>query len=258
MVKNRRFSWLLRKRFLLWAGALVALFLLLNYILLPAYVNYGGTLDVPPVIGMTLASAQRVLDSIGMQGIEADTRPDPDRPSGVVINQIPLPGSLVKSGRRIYLTVSGGETAVPVPSLRGRSLRDAKFALQRFGLRLGGVAYLHSESYPENTIVEQSVSPDVPLPRGSVVSVTVSQGKLSQETTVPALIGKTVSEADRLLRSAGLKMGNVTYQPSFELLPNTVVDQFPRAGDPARRGQAVDLFVIKVGRPAEEIGTLPK
>jgi beta-lactam-binding protein with PASTA domain len=48
-------------------------------------------------------------------------------------------------------------------------------------------------------------------------------------------------------------VGNITYQLSYELIPNTVVEQFPRAGETVTGGQKVDLFVVKVGRPTEEI-----
>ena len=64
---------------------------------------------------------------------------------------------------------------------------------------------------------------------------------------------ETLAEAEKLLLEAGLRVGNITYQPNFDLLPNTVVDQYPRSGEPARQGQQVDLFVVEVGRPSEEI-----
>lgn len=234
-------------------GGVLALFILFNYILLPIYVNHGGTMYVPRVIGLPLENAKRVLDSAGLQPIEADTRPDPQLPPGSVVNQNPLPQAIVKPGRRIYLTLSGGEVQVDVPLLRGRSLRDAKFALERNGLRLGQVGYAASDIFPENTIIDQSVQADGKIARGSPVGITVSRGRVLQESTVPSVVGKTITEAEKLLTEAGLKVGNITYQLSFELLPNTVVEQVPRAGEPAHQGQAVDLFVIKAGKPAEEI-----
>jgi len=85
------------------------------------------------------------------------------------------------------------------------------------------------------------------------VSIVVSRGMVVEETVIPSLVGKTSTEAGKVLAEAGLKIGNITYQPSFDLLPNTVVDQFPRSGEPAKRGDAVDLFVVQVGKPTEEI-----
>lgn len=241
------------KRGLTILGSLIALFVLVNYVLLPVYVNHGSRLEVPRVIGMTFEVAAAALDSAGLQSVDAGTRPDPTYPAGAVIFQNPLPGAIVKEGRRVYLTISGGEALVSVPLLRGKSLRDARFALERNGLKLGEAAYEYSETFPENTIIDQSRIADSRVGRGSSVRVTVSRGRTMSQIPVPAVVGKTLAEAEKVLAAAGLKIGIVTYQPSFDLLPNTVVDQFPRAGDPVSPGHEIDLFVVKVGKPVEEI-----
>lgn len=241
------------RRFLTVIGAIIGLFVLVNYILLPAYVRHGGTLTVPDVTGMPFDSARAILDEKGLQTIQAETRPDPENAVGNVINQNPGPGVVVKHGRRIYLTISGGETQVLVPSLRGRSTRDAKFALERFGLKLGGIGYATSSNFPENTIIEQSIAPESGVSRGTVVNITVSRGREMRQIEVPQLVGKSTTEAEKLLLAGHLKVGNISFQPSFDLLPNTVVDQFPRAGEMVNEGQPVDLFIVKAGKPTEEI-----
>jgi beta-lactam-binding protein with PASTA domain len=236
------------------AGAALAIFLLLNDVALPLYVSHGGTQSVPSVSGLPIADARAQLEAAGLQPVEADTRPDPDRPSGTVIYQNPAPPALVKHGRRVYLTVSGGEALVPVPQLRGRSMRDAKFALERNGLQLGSMNFEPSTLYPENTIVAQSLSAESRIGRGTRVNITVSSGGGSGTgISVPNIVGRTVNEAEKILQAQGLNVGNITYQLSYELIPNTVVEQFPRAGETVTGGQKVDLFVVKVGRPTEEI-----
>jgi serine/threonine-protein kinase len=240
-------------RLLGFLGILLALFVLLNYILIPMYVNHGGRYTVPRVVGLPFDQAKTVLDSARMVAMQGDTRPDPTYAAGTVTAQNPLPGAAVKEGRRVYLTISGGEVPVAVPLLRGKSPRDARFALERNGLRLGELTYDYSESFPENTIIDQSPRADVNVAKGTTVAVTVSRGRADQEITVPSLIGKTLTEAEKILQGAGLKVGIVTSQPSFELLPNTIVDQFPRPGEHAKVGTEVDLFVVKAGKPTEEI-----
>ena len=96
------------RKLLIAAGAALAVFLLLNDVALPLYVNHGGTLSVPNVSGLPLADARAQLEGAGLQPIEADTRPDPGHPPGTVIYQNPPSQALVKHGRRVYLTVSGG------------------------------------------------------------------------------------------------------------------------------------------------------
>jgi len=233
-------------------GGFLGFFIIMNYIVLPIYVNQGSRLSVPKVVGLPLERAKVALDSARMQPIEAETRPDPTHPAGTVISQNPLPGAVVKEGRRVYLAVSGGEIMVVVPLLRGKSTRDARFALERYGLKLGPIGSDFSESFPENTVMDQSVPADREVAKGSAVGITVSRGKSLLEVSIPAVVGKSLTEAEKILHAAGLKVGIVTYQPGFDLLPNTVVDQFPRPGEPGRPGQEVDLFVVKVGQPSVE------
>jgi len=241
------------KKFLYTLAALIGGFLLLDHVILPWYVNHGDTLAVPNVTDLPLELARAKLDSAGLQPIEAETRPDPRAPQGTVVSQNPQPDAVVKQGRRIYLTISGGEALVNVPPLRGRSMRDARFTLERNGLRLGTVGYATSEQYPENTIVEQSIASGKRVTKGSSVNIVVSRGRMLQQIAVPDFLGKTLTEAERMIVQQGLKLGNITYQASFDLIPNTIVDQFPRPGDQVPEGQAIDLFVVKSGKPKEEI-----
>jgi eukaryotic-like serine/threonine-protein kinase len=241
------------RRLLVAATLFVAAFLLVNYVLLPSYVNQGGTLQVPRVTGIPLEAARLALDSMGLEPVEAGTRPDPKAPVGTVVVQNPPHGALVKRGRRVYLTISGGEVLVAVPRLRGLSFRDSRFTLERSGLDVGDVQYDTSDVYPENTVMAQVVPPGSKVSRGTAVGVTISRGKIQAEVMVPDVGGRTLGEAERQLVEKGLKVGNITYQPSFDLLPNTIVDQFPRGGEMVPQGQAVDLFVVNAGKPREEI-----
>lgn len=254
----KRLRFLGNRRFLITTGTILGLFLLLNYVVLPAYVNHSSRVTVPGVVGMQLDEAKESLESAGLRIVLGGTKPDPAFAPGLIIQQIPPAQAVVKEGRRVYVTISGGEVQVPVPSLRGRSLRDARFALERFGLTLGSVSYDTSDTFPENTIIYQSALADTRMAKGSSVNIVVSRGKVLTQAQVPLVVGKTLGEAEQILSEAGLKVGNITYQQSFDLVPNTIVDQYPRQGEPAKPGQSVDLFVIQIGRPAEEYEVPPQ
>lgn len=228
--------------------AVVFLFFVGNDIIMPLYVNQGGTMEVPSAIGLPFEQAKRMIDSLGLEGREGDVRASQEYPAGTVIIQNPLPGTVVKKGRRVYLTVSGGEALVSVPNLRGKTVRDAKFALERAGLKLGVLHYTPVEEYPANTIVDQSIPWNEKVKRGTPVSIVVSQGAGADRVEVPDVVGKPLTEAGRLLANRGLKLGAVTYQSAPMLLPNTVVDQYPRPGDLAEHGQTINLFVAEEGK----------
>ncbi|HWP82028.1 MAG TPA: PASTA domain-containing protein [Bacteroidota bacterium] len=226
------------------AGLLV-LFILVDDVVMPWYVQQGRTTTVPDVTGLPKEEAFQKLSEHGLVGKEFETRQDKQYPIGTVAQQNPLPGTEVKYGRGIYLTISGGEPKVSVPSLRGRSLRDAALALERFGLSLGRVEYQVSMNFPENTIIEQGISEETKVPVGTQVSVIVSQGKSADRIPVPNVVRKSLTEAEKIILQLNLKVGNITFQPHPDLLPNTVIEQFPRPGNFVSVGQAIDLFVAQ-------------
>jgi serine/threonine-protein kinase len=233
-------------------AVLVALFLVFDLVVMPWYVDQEGTQEVPGVVGKTLEEARIMLSEAGLEPIEGETRPDSRTPAGSVVGQNPEGGAIVKKGRRIYLAVSAGEQLVNVPKLRGLSTRDARFALDRVGLRLGQIEYASSDTFFVNTVIDQAVSPGSPVSRGASVGVLVSRGRSPEAIVAPELIGKTVSEAEKILAKEGLTIGRITYQAGMNLVPNTIVDQYPRGGEPLGSTNSIDLFVVKLEGGKEE------
>jgi beta-lactam-binding protein with PASTA domain len=63
---------------------------------------------------------------------------------------------------------------------------------------------------------------------------------------------KTLSEAEAILQVNGLRRGNVSYAASTDLLPNTVIEQFPRKGEIVQKDQPVDLVVVQGGEKKKD------
>lgn len=231
---------------IVWAvGSLFALVIILDKIALPWYVNQGGTLAVPDVVGMPEVHAIRVLDSLKLEPRRGEVRPDKEYPEGYVVAQNPIPSQIVKPNRRVYLTISGGEQLAVVPELKGRSIRDTKFALERSGLKLGAVLREISKEFPEGTIISQDVTAGAKVKRGSYIRVTQSAGQTIDSLVVPSVVGKTLTEAQKVLTQKGFKVGSITYQINADLLPNTVIDQLPRMNEIVSYGISIDLFIAQ-------------
>lgn len=216
---------------------------LMNYIVMPWYVN-SPEKPVPKVVGLKAIDAENILKDADLSPILGDTTYDEKYPRGSVIYQRPNAGETVKIGRRIYLFISGGEPSVPVPVLTGKSIRDAMFSLERIGLNLGKVDSVSSNN-PEEMIISQQYSPGTPLKKGDYVGISISIGQISSSITIPNLIGKSFTDAEKVLADSLLKVGKINYQSSESLLPNTVLDQYPSAGNKVAQGSNVDLFVTK-------------
>jgi beta-lactam-binding protein with PASTA domain len=223
----------------------IILFVIFDDVVMPAYVQQGKTTRVPNVVGMPLEHAKAAITQAGLQPKEAEYKQDKQYPEGTIALQNPLPGSEVKFGRGVYLTISGGEALVMVPNLRGKSVRDATFALERYGLKLGQIEYAPSDSAFENTVVAQEIQADSRVRSGSAINVIVSQGKTADRIAVPAVMLKTLGEAEKILNGAGFNVGKVTYQVSLDLLPNTVIEQYPRPGELAPRAARIDLIIAQ-------------
>jgi eukaryotic-like serine/threonine-protein kinase len=221
----------------------IVLIVLLNNVIMPWYVSEPEE-KVPNVVALKEEKAIEALKDANLEPIINDTTFDERYSRGTIILQKPGAGETVKEGRRVYLFVSGGEPVVLVPTLKGRSVRDAKFSLERLGLTLGHVDYIPSTN-PKNMIFDQQYVEGTPLKKGDSVGVSVSAGEEYGEITVPDLIGKSVTEAEKILQDSSLAIGKINYQPSFSLLPNTVLDQYPSKGNKANKGDQVDLFVTK-------------
>ena len=230
--------------------ALFAIVLLLDNVILPWYVS-SPIEKVPDVVGKTENDAVSLLRSQDLEPIVGDTTYDEKFPEGSIIFQRPRAGETVKEGRRVYLFISGGEPIVHVPQLTGKSVRDAKFSLERLGLKLGEIDQ-ETSNYPKDMIYDQQYTEGTPLKRGESVNVTVSSGSTQTGSIeVPDLIGKSLSEAEKILADSSLKVGKINYQPSFSLLPNTILDQYPSKGNKINPGDAVDLFVTKTANENE-------
>ncbi len=244
MLKNI-FSNRFVKRTLIIFGAILVLLLFLNFLLLPWWVSK-VEIKVPKVVGMNEYEAISLLEDHDLNPIISDTTFNESFPKGTIVLQRPEEGSTVKVGRRIYLFISGGEPTVLVPMLKGKYVRDAKFALERIGLILGMVEQVPSTN-PKNMIFDQEFVEGTPIKKGQTIGVSVSSGIETGEISVPDLIGKSLMEAGKVLADSLLKVGKLNYQISFSLLPNTIIDQYPSKGTMLNPGDAVDLFVTKSG-----------
>ena len=158
-----------------------------------------GTTAVPNVTGRSVAEAQAVL---GSEGLEA--RPvivTSGAPEGVVVGQDPSPGQQVDDGATVLLRVSGGPGVSEVPSVRNLPRRRAVQKLNEAGFSV-------EEEERDSTSIDRGLAiRTVPregdeLERGSRVRLIVSSG--AREVEVPSVVGASLDSAEDELRDAGL------------------------------------------------------
>jgi len=240
MKKHSKISW---KKLLYILGGIFVFLFVIDYILLPLYVS-GSEHKVPNVVGKQKDEAIKILEDAGLNPVVQTSRYDQKYQKDHVIFQNPAPNLTVKSNRRIYLTISGGEPQIPMPSLIGKTIRDATVTLERLGLSIGKIDSIESE-FPAGIIVEQQYFQGKEISKGSAVNFKLSIGPQVGMVRVPSLFGQTLSEAEKILKNNSLRVGNKVYIFSQNYLPNTVVDQYPSINTLAKIGDSVTVTLTR-------------
>lgn len=166
---------------------------------------------------------------------------------GQILAQDPPPGTHLRDGDTIAITVSLGPPPVPVPTdLVGLPLAEAQARLEQVGLVLGEVTSRHDEEVPADVVVEVQATPGVEVPKGTAVALVVSAGPAPR--TIPSdLVGQTADAATAELRGLGLEVSR-TSQSSEEVEAGRVISVNPGAGAQVPRGATVEL-VVSSGPP---------
>lgn len=249
-------------------GVLVTLLLGTFYIILPVMTNHGESMTVPNVEGMTIDELEQFLKD---RDLRYEVEPDSGYSSKyvplAVLKQFPLPNAKVKQNRKIYITLNKATPPeVKIPSLHGRSLKNAQLELRSLGLQVGEITY--KPDFALNTVLEQfykgeTIEGGQFIPKGSKIDFEVGDGLGSQTFSMIDLSEMGLEEATFVLQGNGLKLGDVYYKESGQVSiatsegeattydtrdaePGTVFKQVPAPKAKAKIGQSVDLWVVEV------------
>jgi serine/threonine-protein kinase len=234
-----------------------ALLLFLGNQLLPAGQDLVTT---PNLKSKTVDEATLALAEVGLKVGTETPQADDNVPKGTIIGQDPAPGELIEAGQAVNLIVSAGKDQVPVPDLTNLlSIDDARLVLTEAKLLLGRVTPVDSDQ-PEGTILEQDPVANTVVDIGTLVSVTVSNGKIP----MPDVTGLNETQAKNLLINAGFLVDIVKQEDSF-FAPGTVISQSPEPDSLALKGSIVTLTVASApvvvlcpdGSPVPDSGVCP-
>ncbi|MDI3402796.1 Stk1 family PASTA domain-containing Ser/Thr kinase [Streptomyces cavernicola] len=129
---------------------------------------------VPDVVGKQVAEATQQLEANGFTVVTQEV-PKDDVPAGQVVEQDPAGNSKARRGEQITLTVAKASEQIPVPSLTGQKLKDAKKALQDAGLTPGNVT--SGPQDPNAQVVMTDPPAGTQVPGGTTVNFTTMPGQ---------------------------------------------------------------------------------
>lgn len=199
------------------------------------------TVAVPNVKSQTVEEATLALTEAGLIVGTQTPQADDNAPKGTIIGQDPAAGELIELGQAVNLIVSAGKDQTSVPDLVDlASSEDARLALTEARLVLGKVTPKDSDK-PEGTVIAQDPAPNTAVDIGTLVSITVSSGKVP----VPNVVGATQTDAKNTLLNAGFLV-EVVFEENGAVPENTVISQNPAAAAVTLKGTTVTLKVSKL------------
>lgn len=199
------------------------------------------TVAVPNVKAQTVEEATLALTEVGLVVGTQTPQADDNAPKGTIIGQDPAAGELIELGQAVNLIVSAGKDQTSVPDLVDlASSEDARLALTEARLVLGKVTPKDSDK-PEGTVIGQDPEANTSVDIGTLVSITVSSGKVP----VPNVVGANQTDAKNTLLNAGFLV-EVVFEENGALAENTVISQNPAADSVTLKGTTVTIKVSKL------------
>lgn len=156
---------------------------------------------------------------------------------GLIMDQSPSAGSIVKAGRRINLVVSRGVIVDRVENFVGQNIDDLRIHLQAMFTSMATPLIVISDPplyrfspAPAGTILEQNPAPDTPITGPTTVDLVVSRGPEGNKVTVPDIIGLSVEETLAAMSRTDVVFDFSSRIPEGSEIAGTVVSQMPAGG----------------------------
>ena len=173
---------------LLYMVAVSVVIVFLCFMFIKMVARQGKEYELPDFRGTALAQLEKD-NPLSLKYVVIDSIYDADKEGGIIIQQDPKPGTMVKTRRKVYVTVTTFAPAdVVLPELSNMTVRSAVSALE--ATSKGKMVYAGEK-----------------MNQNDVVDLTVGMGETPTGTRVPFVIGQVASKARRGILSASMNVG---------------------------------------------------
>lgn len=216
---------------------------------LGVYTHHGEAVEVPDVKGLYVEEAELLLQEQNLSYEVIDSVYLRSLAPGEIAEQTPPPATMVKKGRKIYLTVNRrSRQMVTVPNLIGESRRKVQTNLQTLGFNADSIQYKPYEFDDEVLGLiynEELIDSGGSVPDGAQIILLVGRADTTVTRIVPNLMGMTLNEAVAMLEAYELVLGLEQYDvppaTSEEKASYRIYGQMPLPGESVYRGKIVNL-----------------
>jgi beta-lactam-binding protein with PASTA domain len=172
---------------------------------------------------------------------------------GLILEQEPRPGTIVKAGRRVRLIVSQGVVLNRVENFSGRNVDEVRMDFQTIYAASGSgrlltvrepLMYEFSSENP-GTILTQKPDPGTEISGPTEMIFVVSRGRENNIVTIPQLTGSELSRALQIISSTGINFRFTSRQKRDDEKGGTIVSQIPSAGTTASINTLVEIVITE-------------
>jgi len=176
-----------------------------------------GMVKVPELVGKHFEKASADVAAVGL-GLKEQLKVSSDSvPVGVILTQIQKPGTMLKKGDSVLVTVSKGPMTT-VPELTGFKKSDAASELPKSGLVPGKVTTAVTGDMPPGRIVSMDPPPGTELMKGQPVNMVISTAPppppVPQSFVRPTLEMTSVDVAEPTDKGFNLAVGIAATNPN--------------------------------------------
>jgi eukaryotic-like serine/threonine-protein kinase len=194
---------------------------------------------VPDLSGKTIAQARTLLGranlSLGIVKLEYS-----DQPADTIIDiSTPLTGGKAPRNSAIDVVVSKGPAPLPIPSVVGATLQDARQALEVLGFVVDSSKTKFSTTVERGRVIGQNPADGKKLQPGETVRIVISLGPKS--FPAPDFRSMSRENARALADQYGL---HVTFSTLFGTSGQLVWSQSPGVGVTVQYGDTIQLFMV--------------
>ena len=201
------------------------------------------TVEIPNFCGLDANSiaVEKWID------LDIEYRYDENTPTGLIFSQTPTGGSRRRLADKdmtcqVTVVVSMGRESIRLPQITGRDVYEVATELRNLGLVVNTV--MQSSPREVGRVLASEPRAGQSVPKGTTVTLTVSQGEKQKTVHVPQLCG--LSRADALIRLwlCQLNVGEVVEMPS-DAPAGIVFRQSHTEGTVVLPGTKIMIYVSK-------------
>ena len=201
--------------------------------------------QIPNLVGMNVEDAVNKLTELNLQYLVQDPVFSDTVSADAVISQEPpyQESYNVKEGSTVSLVVSKGKDVVVLPDVTNTTSEDATNTLTALGLNVN-VQEENNDTVEVGLVTRQEPEDGVEVAGGSTVTIYVSKGV--KTTTVPDVVGKSLTDAKKAISDAKLNLSSTKTDTDTTKDDGVVLKQSLDSGKEVEENTEITLTINKL------------